>query len=1262
MIKKLTFYIFAVFFSGFAFSQTEVKSQEIIWKSPYKINKDEQTVVIPNCESCQLLNEVPYYSKKIKETFNGEPSLKVEAYETASLSSEEVKFLSAYSQFIPSSPVFHIYKAAGNGAEQSVLQGVPLVLENGQVKKITKFTYSVTVVPLPFKPKSFVASSVLGDPSKKWYKISIARDGVYKIDKAFLSSIGVNVSGLNPQHINIYGNATGRLPVKNSVYRPDDLVKNPIFVSGESDGIFDDNDYILFHAYSASKWSYTDNVYRRDLNPYTNNTYYFICISSSEPPLRISSQTQNLTETATITSYDYSLIHESEQRNLLRAGQRFYGEEFDSELTQTFNFSIPDFIASPANLYISYAAQNMFSGSSVRFYYNNNLLNTYSLLISSEDSYVRDEKKMTFTPNTSSVNIKITVNRSNPSVLTYLDKIEIFAKRQLVLSGSAMYFRTADNVGAGNVNKYVIGNVPSNAEVWDVTSRTAPVRMNGQHSGTDYLFNSLADTIREFVVFTPSGYLSPTFVEEVYPQNLHALPYADILIVTHPKFLTYANRLADLHRNDGESVHVVTTKQVYNEFSGGQPDPVGIRFFAKMFYERGAGNSDLIPENLILFGNGHYDPRSIVEGESYVLSYQAENSETSISAFTSDDFFVVLDDAEAFNPSDKLDMGVGRMVVSTNEEAEILLRKTESYLHNLYNSVSTHGDWRLKYTLIADAEDTFITGDCEYVYNKVKNGYPEMIATKIYADAYPQQITAGGIRFPEMENDINRKIEEGCLLISYVGHGGVKGAGQERFITIEQIKNWSNPDKLHLFVSATCDFTRADDPSIESAGTVNLLNPNGGAVALMTTTRSIFYNVNTDVDTNFYNAVFLRDAAYKPLSFGQIFKMTKNGASSSDNKRSFMLIGDPALRLVLPKWKIVTDSLNGVEIANSNIDTLKALSKITVKGHITDASGVLMNSFNGTIIPSVFDKEKLNKTLGQKAGKTTVLDFYSQNNVLYKGNVSVVNGKFEFSFIVPKDINYQFGKGKISYYADNDVIDAGGAETSITVGGVDPNGIQDNIPPVIEAYMNDERFVNGGLTSENPKFIAKLKDDYGINAVGNGIGHDISLVLDGDEANPIILNNYYIADLDSYQSGKISYQMKDLKEGKHTLKIKAWDVNNNSAEYLMDFVVAKKQELALSHVLNYPNPFTTSTNFFFEHNQFEELLESQIQIFTVSGKLVKTINSYVQTSGFRSDGIHWDGRDDFGDQLAKGVYVYTLTVKNSSGDVAKKTEKLVLLK
>jgi hypothetical protein len=372
------------------------------------------------------------------------------------------------------------------------------------------------------------------------------------------------------------------------------------------------------------------------------------------------------------------------------------------------------------------------------------------------------------------------------------------------------------------------------------------------------------------------------------------------------------------------------------------------------------------------------------------------------------------------------------------------------------------------------------------------------------------------------------------------------------------------------------------------------------------------------------------------------------------------LIGDPALKIALPRLRVVTDTINGLSPV-AEIDTIRALSKVTIKGHLEDFNGNLLSNFNGIVTPSILDKPKNLSTLGQNAD-SPVIDFELQKNIVYKGKATVTNGNFAFSFIVPKDINFSYGNGKISYYASDIQTDASGSDERLIIGGIDPNGITDTQGPDISLYINDKNFVSGGITDETPQLLAELFDENGINTVGNGIGHDLTVILDDNTANPIVLNDYYSAALDSYQSGEVNYSFPTLEKGKHKLTVKVWDVNNNSSEKSIDFIVQEKAEMALDHVLNYPNPFTTKTQFYFEHNQVCSQLETQIQIFTVSGRLVRTLNQIVNTEGFRSQGIDWDGRDDFGDQLAKGVYVYTLKVNSPDGTKAEKTEKLVLLK
>jgi len=698
---------------------------------------------------------------------------------------------------------------------------------------------------------------------------------------------------------------------------------------------------------------------------------------------------------------------------------------------------------------------------------------------------------------------------------------------------------------------------------------------------------------------------------------------------------------------------------------------------AKMFYDRGLQSNSLIFNSLLLFGDGTYDPKErVANNNNMILTYQMENSENHIEALVTDDYFGLLDDNESIGAIDLMDIGVGRILASDQLQAKQQVDKIEHYIKNgstIFNAANascclgssnenTLGDWRNKFVQIADDEENgyFINFDTEPQYNSVKNQHFEMNCDKLYLDAYPQVVTAGGQRYPDVFNAITDRVQRGALIVNYVGHGGEVGLAEERVVTIPQINSWSNINSQHLFVSATCEFTKFDDPSRVSAGEWLSLNPFGGAIALMTTTRSVYFSVNTSTGQAFFSNVFERDLEGKPLSFGEIMRLTKNNVGSSNNKRSFTLIGDPALKIGLPRYKVVTDSINGNDPL-FYVDTMKALSKVTVKGHLEDQDGNLMTTFTGKVMPSIYDKVKIQKTLAQDP-ESPEIAYELQRNIVYKGKASVTNGQFSFTFVVPKDISLTYGKGKISYYAENDLVDANGFDTNFRIGGINPNGINDELGPELLLYMNDYSFVDGSLTDNNPVLILKASDENGINTVGNGIGHDLTAVLDGEESKPIILNDFYSADLDNYQSGEARYQFLNLEPGPHTIQIKAWDVNNNSSTNDIRFVVQNRDEPLLTRVLNYPNPFTTSTSFMFEHNQSCSSLDVQVQIMTVSGKVVKTIQQTLPTEGFRIEGVHWDGLDDFGDQLAKGVYLYRIKVRTPDGKTAEKTEKLAILR
>jgi hypothetical protein len=564
----------------------------------------------------------------------------------------------------------------------------------------------------------------------------------------------------------------------------------------------------------------------------------------------------------------------------------------------------------------------------------------------------------------------------------------------------------------------------------------------------------------------------------------------------------------------------------------------------------------------------------------------------------------------------------------------------------------------------------------------IEQNYPKYNLEKIFLDSYPQVSNSGGQRYPDVENAINERIRKGTMLMTYVGHGGEVGWAHERILRITDITGWQNKYNQPVMFTATCEFTRYDDPARVSAGELVHLNANGGAVALFTTSRVAWSSTNDFLGANFFNSAFSETSNHQYYSLGDLIRISKNADPGGwANLRNFVLIGDPSIGFAFPEYNVITTHINHLPISsreahnlkntkdNINLDesnektisdTLKALSSANIQGIITDNYGTKLTSFNGEIFVTVFDKPSTLRTLGNDPESYPV-DFTYQKNIIFKGKARVTHGDFQVSFIVPKDIGYNYGPGKISYYAKCDTADASGYFSNLIVGGYSDNPVVDNTPPEIKLYLNDEHFVNLGLTNENPEFIAQVSDSSGINIMGSTIGHDAVITIDNQTTNSIVINDYFETDLNSYQKGTFHYPLKDISEGKHTLTFKVWDILNNSSEKSVEFTVVKQAQLTLDHVLNYPNPFTTHTSFFFEHNQSESVLDTKIQIFTITGKVVKTIVQSTQMNGFRSEGISWDGTDDYGDKLAKGIYLYKLTVKTGLGSYAEKIEKLVIL-
>ena len=1105
---------------------------------------------------------------------------------------------------------------------------------------------------------SYVEHSVLA--SGDWYKIAVSTDGIYKISYDDLQSYGINVGSLNPKNIRVYGINSGMLPEDPTKFRYDDLQEFAIYVVGEDDNVFNSGDYVLFYGQGPNAWRYNelDQSYRQDMNLYSDYSYYFINVDIGEGK-RIVEQMWPAQEPSNfVTTYTDAIHHEVDEVNLIKSGRKWYGETFDLYNNMIKEYSFPDFDPNSVAYFRADVAARSPVNSSFKFYINDDQVLSINVvkvsdMASQQNDYARkDSDYVYFDMPGPNLKIKVVYSRPQATSIGWLDNFTINVVRKLNFTGGQTPFRNLSSVGVDVVSEYTLNNTSNNVQVWNVSDPVNVTGMKTTLSGNKMKFRIEGNTVKEFVAWDGTSFYSPGFIEKVPNQDLHGMDDKELVIVAYPAFLEEAKRLAGFHEtHDNISSFVVTPQTIYNEFSAGRQDITAIRDFMKMLYDRPQTSNSI--NYLLMFGDASFDYKERIENNTnFVPTWESSNSLHYVNSVASDDFFGFLDHTAN---DDMVDICIGRFVVDDVSQAGNAVDKVINYTTN---TDKVMGDWRNVVCLVADDEDNNLhLNDSEKLSVMIDTLDKNINVDKIYFDAYKQVSTPGGQKYPGVNRDINARMEKGAMIMNYVGHGGELGWAHEQVLDNKDILGWRNWDKLAVFVTATCEFSRFDDPTRVSAGENVFLNPNGGAVSLFTTTRPTYASGNSALNKSFFKFA-LTKADGKHRKMGDVIRLAKNEAGSSANGRKFVLLGDPAIDFAFPKEKVVTLKVNDISITEP-IDTLKALSNVTISGDLQDDDGNKLVGFNGTLFPTIFDKPFPYTTLGNDAGSIPKT-FYIQKNPLYKGKASVKNGEWSFSFIVPKDIAYQYGFGKFSYYAKSDDTDAAGYFVDVVVGGYNPFAVADNEGPVIKLYMNDENFMFGGLTDENPILLADIFDESGINTVGSGVGHDIVATID-DEAE-FILNDYYEAALNNYQYGSVQYPFFNLANGWHSLKLKVWDVYNNSSQAYTEFVVAESSEMALEYLMSYPNPFKDWTIFSFEHNQSQDPMDVKIEIFSISGQLVKTITDIYNSGGYKYKSLKWDGSDEGGERLNQGIYVYRVIVRNSDGTVSQENNKLVILK
>ncbi|RQO30717.1 hypothetical protein DBR32_08280 [Taibaiella sp. KBW10] len=1216
----------------------------------------KRTVSIDNFKAYEV-NEQGIYGKRF-------PLLN--AYDTAKITLKNIQSV-VLSEGVPSGITVHegvpqVSVVFGKERKQLVATvNMPLFYkEQNVIKRITSFDVEIEEEKSHnIVAKTYAGHSILS--SGTWYKIAVDRRGVFKIDYAFLQSLGLNPATINPNNIRIYGNGGTVIEEAVTDGAPDDLVENAIDVRS-SGSTFGTGDFILFYANGPLKWQYStaSQQFEQTQNYYEPQSYYFLNVDLG-PGKRIQNMSSSALPVAkTVNTFNEYRVYEKDSVNIANMGKEWYSNFMNtnnaSSLTQFVNLDLGA-VSDTVRYDFRAAARIELGTGSLSLSNNNTLLNTinFSASGSSSIAFASSTRSGFFITTQPNLSFKLNFSSAASNGKAYLDYIRLNYKRSLSLQNGQINFRSLEqrNLNASNALTFTVANMNSNARIWDVTNMLEPKLVPGSATGGSFSFNDGGGTLKEYIAFDGSSYGSPVKIGTVSNQDLHALSQVDYLIITNNELLPAANSLADMHRTKyNTTVHVVTVDKIYNEFSSGGQDIGGIRNFIRMFYNRGTPGN--LIKNVLLFGMASFDYKDrIAHNTNIVPTYQTQNSENKTLAFATDEFYTLLDDGENVNLNNNtgayIDIGLGRIPAGNLAEANDVVDKIKRYTSPL-----SFGEWKNNLTLVTDdyeAGFAFLTSS-ESISDAVMGANSGINQSKLYTDAAPRVATPSGIKFPTVTRDINNQIFNGTFLMNYIGHGSPQRWALEEILYKGDIEQWNNDSKLPIMVTGTCDYGRFDNPEEPSSGAYLITKHNGGAIAAITTTQEVYEGQNNRMNIGYLSAQFEKDANGKYLSFGEAFREGKNraGASVQDNSRKFALLGDPAIKPALPENLVQTDSI----LVRTNTgaylltDTLNALGKYKIKGNVANASGNVKTDFNGQVFVTVYDKMKnVSATNPALLASSLQKTFRVQNNILFKGNAKVVNGLFEIDAIIPKDINYDFGKCKISYYAYSSTEDAAGSDTGFVLGGFSSFADEDNAGPVVKPYIDNNKFRNGDIVSSNPMLYVELEDDNGINVSGSSVGHDLIAVLDGDYEAPFVLNALYTPELNDYTKGSVYFQLNKIPIGKHTITVRAWDVYNNSGEGTVDFEVKGADTLAFN-IYNYPNPFSDLTNIVIQHNQPNTDMTVSLRVFNTSGSEV-----YSKSQQFRPTGSfttwQWTGTSSAGSKLANGLYFYQVHVKTAAG-------------
>lgn len=1091
---------------------------------------------------------------------------------------------------------------------------------------------------------SYAGHSVLSDG--RWVKVRVSESGVCRMSFNELRS-----AGIEPSQVRVFGYGGAMKNQDFSKRNIDDLPQVPVYV-GE--------DFILFWVQGPISWTYNGSRFVHTRNTYSDYGYYFLTDNTGSMLAPTEGEAVSGTAT-TVTTYAHYQVHDYDSINLIDrtgvsgGGRTFYGEQFAGNQQRTFTFATPNAVAGgSSNVFVQVAANASTASYFVASVNGGTTKNVYLKAIPDHYTFgIPGSISLNGTATETQQQVQIKLQNSSASALGWLDYIEITTPSNLSMTGSWMPVRTTTNYKASTPVEFRLSNAHSGIQVWDITSLDVISRMPATLNGDVLSWKGTqSDGIHEYVAVDVNGtqWVHADIIGAVANQDLHRLSNIDYVIICPEGYQAVATDLAQAHQDkEGITWAVVTDQEVYNEFSSGTPDATAYRWLMKMLYDRANGSSIAKPRWLLLMGHGTFDNRKLLpnSGLNLILTYQAKDSENEVNAYASDDYFGFLDDHEgAIDTAGRLDIGVGRLPVYSVDEARTTVDKLIRYIRN-----EETGKWKNQLVYLADdGEGGMHTETAETSAEKVRIKNPDFVVHKIFLDAYPQEVNASGESYPLAKNRVLNLLKNGALFFDYSGHGGYNAITNESILNLKDIEGMTNKRQAFwLFV--TCNFAQCDAGK-RCAAEATVLNPNGGAIGILSATRTVYASQNTQLNRAVCDTLFGHANAFRyDMTLGEAIAIGKNSLGSDMNKMAYVLLGDPAMRLNYPTdYQVET---------TTQVDTLNALSVQHIEGRIIDEDHNLVSDFDGKVDITIFDKMQSIPTRDNDnyGDDQRVVAYNDYPSTLFSGATEVKEGRFNYTFMVPKDIRYNYGNGRIVYYAVTadslETMEAVGHFEDFVIGGSGKSVIVDTVGPDMHIYLNTIAFKDGDKTYSTPRFFADLHDTNGINTAGAGIGHDLMLVIDDDPKMTYSLNDYFTAQNNSYQDGQVSYLMDALPDGPHSLSFRAWDLLNNSTTQRLNFVVEAGLDPSIYSVTTYPNPVGAQgiLNLVIQYDQPDELLQTELYLYAPSGQMVY---SHKQDN---PDNVRIP-LNEMG--LQPGVYFYHVKIKSASSRYSATSGKIIV--